>query len=192
MDFRYDFLCHSKGHAGNPSVREEDLDPKMRKTWFRDGYLFGTLQDFTNLQKLTIDPIALCGDKTRGPSPEHLVDLLPSSLKELNLAFAIHVTKSGSRKRVNNEELQDQIWIPELLRLVQNAATRLPNLAKVELLSTGGLFEEELDGGLFDEVKNACSKSSIWIKLKIGMAGGITPEPYFQTYLSTRRHCYGY
>ena len=175
--------CEAKGQAGNPHARLEDMTFWDWDAWRSSCHLLGSLQDFSYLKSLRIPPDALCGNKVRGVAPARLADSLPPSLEELTLPFHFSVLQE---KRTL--QLGEQIWINELVNLVNNARRVCPNLTKITVLDWNPTndWPRKEDEGMFLDVQVACAEVGIEFMMRRETSPWQTTEPYFLEILPTR------
>ncbi|KAE9381859.1 hypothetical protein N431DRAFT_476620 [Stipitochalara longipes BDJ] len=175
--------CESKGHAGNPHAKGEDMLEQVRDTWRSDCHLLGSLKEFSSLKKLKISPEVLCGNRARSIALARLSNSLPSSLEELTLPFQFSVLQ-GKR----NIQLEEQIWIHELVHLVQNSASKFRKLRKITVLDWNPHFNwpRKEDKDIFKDVDIACAEVGIDFLMLKETSQWQTPVPYFLEILPTR------
>ncbi len=188
LDLRH-VPCSVKCHAGNPHARLEDMIEQVKEKWKNDCHLLGSLKEFSRLKRLKIGPEALCGNRPRGIAPARLPDSLPPSLEELTLPFCFSVLQD---KR--NIQLADQIWIHELVHLVQNSASNLRNLRKITVLDwspcldwpQNGDWSQNGEWEIFRNVEIASAEAGIEFLMLNETSRWQTPVPYFLEILPTR------
>ena len=175
--------CTRRGHAGNPAAKFDDMIPAAKGKWKDDWHLIGSLKDFTSLKALTIEPQALCGDKLRGLSAQHMVDTLPHSIEELR--FTIPLEQPGESRQ---KQLEENIWMEQVVDLAHGARNKLPRLRKVEILTLSWVcWEKEEDEELWSEVEMACRLAGIVFEVKERKGYMLTPEKFFQEVISTNK-----
>lgn len=184
LDFDFTALeCKNKGHAGNPYAKREDMMANVRDTWRDDCHLLGSLKEFTSLRSLKIGADSLCGNNSRGISPSHMAELLPSSIEELNFSYELSFDE-----KTRQSQREDQIWVDELVHLARNFAVTVPRLQKISLETQVQRLTPEENDRLFDPVELACKESGIIFRRfeHTTKSDWQTENPYFLEVLPTR------
>lgn len=182
LDLRH-ALCESKGHAGNPHARLDDMISKVREGWRAGCHLLGSLKEFLSLRSLKIPPEPLCGNKIQGTATLRLADSLPASLEDLTLPFQF-----SALQEKRNIQLGEQTWINELAHLARNSVRRFPRLRKITVLdynpSIGWPTKE--DKGIFRSVEVSCAEAGIEFVMLKETSEYQTPVFHFLEILPTR------
>jgi hypothetical protein len=167
--------CNQIGHAGNPNVNEDDMLRSFRLKRKSNAHLIGSLREFTALKMITIDPAALCGDQIWGISPYKMAEGLPPSLEVLHLYF-------GFERLMPTE---DQVWVEQLVELVQASGTQLRRLQEIALMIVDRSCYETEDLYRFRPVEEACHHARISFRVRQLDHWDLyhktrSPIPYFQ------------